>query len=38
MQITKDIETLVDLAISEDYISGDPTTESFRIRISCDSF
>jgi nicotinate-nucleotide pyrophosphorylase (carboxylating) len=28
MQITKDIETLVDLAISEDYISGDPTTES----------
>ena len=28
MQITKDIEALIDLAISEDYISGDPTTES----------
>ena len=28
MQITKDIESLIDLAISEDYISGDPTTES----------
>ena len=28
MQITKDIETLIDLAISEDYISGDPTTKS----------
>jgi nicotinate-nucleotide pyrophosphorylase (carboxylating) len=28
MHITKDIETLIDLAIYEDYISGDPTTES----------
>ena len=28
MQITKDIEILIDLAISEDYISGDPTTKS----------